>query len=228
MRRIQSNNLSQNSLDSLAEFVRDTGLKPGDRLPSERELADNLGVSRPIVREALGRWAALGVIETRNGRGTYLKQSVGPGSTHVVFTMAGERQALLQVLEVRQALETEAAALAAARASEEQVDELWRLLEAVEEAYDRVGDAPDEDWAFHQAVYRAAGNPLFLQFIDGVVTLFHRFWENPLHQPDFARRGLPYHRTLVERIAARDPEGAREAVRKIIGITGEDLRRENA
>ncbi|HWG85874.1 MAG TPA: GntR family transcriptional regulator, partial [Deinococcales bacterium] len=60
---MQSNTLSQNALDALAEFVRDSGLQPGDRLPSERELSENLGVSRPIVREALGRWAALGIVE---------------------------------------------------------------------------------------------------------------------------------------------------------------------
>jgi DNA-binding FadR family transcriptional regulator len=223
MRRLQPASLSQNILDALAEYVQDEGLKPGDRLPAEREIADRLGVSRPIVREALGRWAALGVVETLNGRGTFLRAAVAPGTTHLILSVPGEREALLQTLELRRALETEAAALAAERATAAQVAELWQLLEAVESAYDRVGDAPEEDWAFHQAVYRAAHNPLFLQLIEAVMGLFHRFWENPLGKPDFGRRGLRHHRTLVECIAAKDPAGARAAVSGIIEVLREDL-----
>ena len=223
MRRLQTASLSKNILDALAEYVQEEGLRVGDRLPAEREIADQLGVSRPLVREALGRWAALGVIETLNGRGTYLRAAVAPGTTHLILSVPEEQETLLQTLELRRALETEAAALAAERATPEQMSELWQLLEAVETAYAKVGDAPDEDWAFHQAVYYAAHNPLFLQLIQAVMTLFHRFWENPLGRPDFGRRGLRHHRTLVECIAARDASGARAAVGGIIEVLREDL-----
>ncbi|HEX2864652.1 MAG TPA: FadR/GntR family transcriptional regulator [Deinococcales bacterium] len=224
MQRLKTVSLSSNILDALAVFVIETGLQPGDRLPAERSIAETLGVSRPIVREALGRWAALGVTETRNGRGTYLRTAVTPGQTHLILTLPAERDRLLQVLEVRRALEAEAAALAAERATPEETEELVRLIGEVEAAYDRDGDAPSEDWAFHRAVYRAAHNDLFLQFIDNAGELFHRFWENPLNQPDFARRGLPFHRRLVEAIQRRDPPAARACVEAILRVTEEDLR----
>lgn len=225
IRRIKPVTLSANTLEALAEFVRESGLKVGDRLPAERVIGKHLGVSRPIVREALSRWAALGVVETINGRGTFLRRAVEEGTQHVVLTLGTERERLLELVEVRTALETEAAALAALRATPEQVQGLWEALEAVERAYALRNDAPEEDWAFHLKVYQATGNPMFERFIEAFHSLFHRFWENPLNQPEFAKRGLPYHRALVESIAGRDPEAARAAVRMIMKILKEDLSR---
>jgi DNA-binding FadR family transcriptional regulator len=226
LRRIEPSLLTKGVLTELASYIERTGLEQGDRLPPEREIAQRLGVSRPLVREALGRWSALGLVETINGRGTYLRAPIAPDQQPVVFVINPERETLLHTLEIRRALEPEAAALAASRATPDQIDALDALLVKVEEAYRVAGDAPDEDWAFHQAVYRASGNPMFIQLIDGVRGLFHRFWENPLGRPDFARRGLTHHRTLVERIRARDPVGAREATLRILGVLEEELRAE--
>lgn len=223
MQRLKPVSLSSNILEALVAYVQEMGLRPGDRLPAERIIAETLGVSRPIVREALGRWAALGVVDTLNGRGTYLRVAVSPGQTHLVLTLPAERDRLLQILEVRRALETEAAGLAARRATPAEVVELRRLMALVEQAYASQGDAPQEDWAFHRAVYRAAHNDLFIQFIDNASDLFHRFWENPLRVPDFARRGLPFHHDLVEAIARRDPGAAKACVEAIIRVTEEDL-----
>lgn len=225
MKRLKVSTLPANILEALAGFVEEMRLQPGDRLPAERLIAERLGVSRPIVREALGRWAALGIVETKNGRGTFLRQPITATTRHVVLPISDERSQLLETMEVRLALESEAAALAARRASPEQIAGLWRLLEAVERAYAERNDAPDEDWAFHLAIYEASGNPMFSRLIQGLGQGFHRFWENPLHQPDFARRGLPYHRMLAERIADRDPEGARTAVRLIMQVLREDVER---
>lgn len=223
MRPRESRQNSNGVLEGLASYIRSSGLQVGQRLPAERELALQLGVSRPLVREALGRWAALGVVETINGRGTFLRAPVTLRAEYLVVSVNVERRTLLETLEVRRALETEAAALAAERATPEQIDRLDTLLVAVEQAYERVGDAPDEDWAFHQALYEASGNPLFLQLIQGLLTMFHRFWENPLNKPDFARRGIRYHRDLVEQVRARNPDGARAAVLQIINVLQEEL-----
>ncbi|MBN1285923.1 MAG: FadR family transcriptional regulator [Anaerolineae bacterium] len=213
----------QSVLDALAQDIRRNGLRVGDKLPPEREIAEHLGVSRAVVREALRHWATLGVVEKITGLGTFLRVPVTPDAEHFVVTLNPDRQVLLQTLEIRRALETEAAALAAVRATPGQIDELERLLEAVEAAYEQFDDAPEEDWAFHQAVYVASGNPLFVQLIEGILDLFHRFWQNPLNQPDFARRGLPQHRILVERIRAHDPEGARRATLDILQILEDEL-----
>ena len=223
MRRVEPIRLSESVLVELADYVQTSRLSVGDRLPPEREIALRLGVSRPLVREALGTWAALGIVEKRNGRGTFLRSAIGRDTRHLIVAVQPERQTLLQTLEIRRCLEPEAAALAANRATPAQIANLEHLLQAVEDAYERVGDAPAEDWAFHQAVYEATGNPLFGQLIVGFYEVFHRFWENPLGRPDFARRGLVHHHTLVERIRTHDPGGARAATLDILQVLEEEL-----
>lgn len=210
-------------LESLAGFVHEANLAVGDRLPPERDIAQQLGVSRALVREALQRWLALGYITRKNGRGTFLARPI-PRDAHLMVVHLGtDLQSLLATLEIRRALEPEAAALAARRATPAQVDHLRGLLAGIEAAYAARGDAPDEDWAFHQAVYETSGNPLFSQIITTIHHSFRRFWENPVQRPDFARRGLVFHRDLIEAIAAGDPDAARAATLRILQVLEEDL-----
>src|SRR5215468_1430347 len=211
-------------LDAIAGFIVERGLKPGDRLPPERELCERLKVSRPTVREALKRWAALGILEMRVGSGTYLRVPVAPGALHFAFTGQLGDVHLQRTPEVRRALEGEAAELAALRATDESIAEIRRRLEHMEHVHLRYGDAPEEDWEFHLSVYRAAGNPLFVQIVGQLHTALHRFWEHPFGKSDFARRTFPMHRQLYEAIAARDPAAARRVTLDIIRIVEEDLR----
>jgi GntR family transcriptional regulator, transcriptional repressor for pyruvate dehydrogenase complex len=211
-------------LDAIAVFILDRGLKPGDRLPPERELCERLKVSRPTLREALKRWAALGIVDMRVGSGTYLRVPVAPGAVHFSVTVQIEHLHLQRTLELRRALEAEAAELAALRASDESIAEIRRRLEHMEYVHLRYGDAPEEDWEFHLAVYRAAGNPLFAQIVGQLHTALHRFWEHPFGKSDFARRTFPMHRQLYAAIAARDPAAARRVTLDIIRIVEEDLK----
>src|SRR5262249_49894174 len=211
-------------LDALAGFVAEHGLKPGDRLPPERELCERLKVSRPTLREALKRWAALGILDMRVGSGTYLRVPVAPGAVHFALTVQLEHVHLQRTLELRRALEAEAAELAALRASDEAIAEIRRRLEHMEHVHLRHGDAPEEDWEFHLSVYRAAGNPLFVQIVGQLHAALHRVWEHPFGQADFARRTFPMHRQLYESIAARAPPAARRVKSDIISIVEEDLR----
>jgi len=211
-------------LDAIAGFVVERGLKPGDRLPPERELCERLKVSRPTLREALKRWAALGILDMRVGSGTYLRVPVAPGAVHFALTVQLEHVHLQRTLELRRALEAEAAELAALRAGDEAIAEIRDRLEHMERMHLRYGDAPEEDWEFHLSVYRAAGNPLFAQIVGQLHTALHRFWEHPFGKSDFARRTFPMHRQLYEAIAARDPAAARRVTLDIIRIVEEDLR----
>lgn len=214
--------------NALIDYVTSEGLVPGDRLPTERVLSDRLEVSRATVREALTRWEGLGLVERLQGSGTYLKAAVSKSMLHLPITLArgNDLQSLLATLEVRRALESEAASLCAERASDAEIGIIREKLKIMEDAYrDRPGRSAEEDWHFHQAIFRASGNALFEQLISAISELFHRFWEHPLNVHDFGEASFPFHRTLFERIEARDPAGARLEVFKIISSVEDDLRR---
>ncbi|HZW99267.1 MAG TPA: FadR/GntR family transcriptional regulator [Trueperaceae bacterium] len=211
-------------VESLARFVTEAKLQVSDRLPAERDLAIALGVSRPVLREALKRLEALGVIEPRPGSGTFLRTTLSPNHTHLVVQVDLERESLIQLLELRRALESEAAAMAAARAPDEAIANLGGLVDQLEDEFRRTGDNPESDKAFHMALYVLAENRLFWDVITPVWEQLETFWQYPLGKRDFAKRTLPLHRELYERIRARDPEGARKVVHRMFEIVEEDLR----
>ncbi|MER8864571.1 FadR family transcriptional regulator [Mesorhizobium sp. M0751] len=215
-------------LKALAGFVMREALGPGQKLPTERILAERLKVSRNTVREALTRWEGLGLVERRQGSGTYLKGVVSLDMLHMPLTLAGGNDftSLMQTLEIRRALEAEAAALCAVRADQAEIAEIARKLDIMEQAFHtRAGMSAEEDWEFHQSIYRSSGNPLFEQIIAAMHELFHRFWEHPLGVRDFGHASFPYHRSIYERIAAHDPEGARAEALKLIATVEDDLKR---
>jgi GntR family transcriptional regulator, transcriptional repressor for pyruvate dehydrogenase complex len=212
---------------ALAKYVTSAGVLPGGRLPPERVLAEQLEVSRATVREALKQWEGLGIVEMRKGSGTYLKRTISPDSVHVPLIVAGSDIAsLLHALEVRRALEGEAAAICAERATREEVAHILDKLETMERAFvERGGRSADEDWEFHLTLIRTTRNPLFEQIIGAIHGLLHRFWEKPLGIADFGHASFPFHRTMVEAIARHDPTAARGEALKLIACTEYDLRR---
>jgi DNA-binding FadR family transcriptional regulator len=215
-------------LKALVGCVGAEALQPGEKLPTERILAERLKVSRNTVREALTRWEGLGLVERRQGSGTYLRAAVSADMLHMPLTLAGGHDftSLMQTLEIRRALEAEAAALCAERASLGDIAEIERKLDIMERAFrTRDGMSAEEDWEFHQAIYRVSGNPLFEQIIAAMHELFHRFWEHPLGVRDFGHASFPYHRTIYQCIAARDPRGARAEALKLIATVEDDLKR---
>lgn len=215
-------------LKALAAFVRQEALTPGGKLPTERILAERLKVSRNTVREALTRWEGLGLVERRQGSGTYLKAEVSPDMLHMPLTLPGGQdfESLMHTLEIRRALEAEAAALCAERATKESVAFIHARLEIMERVFfETEGAQSDADWEFHQAVYRASGNRLFEQIIAAMQGMFHRFWEHPLGVRDFGHASFPYHRTMFERIAAGDAAGARAEALKLMATVEADLKR---
>lgn len=223
MRKATATHLSTSALESLSEFVVQNKIKIGERFPSERLISEQIGVSRPILREALKHWSALGIIETKNGSGSYLRRSVIPGDKHVILTVNAERERLLHALEVRRALEVEAAGLAARRRSAESLAHLQVCFDVLERAHQEKGDGPEEDWLFHLAVYRAAENPTLEQLVVSLQSLFHRFFEFPLGINAFAHRSWSFHRDLFEAIRDQNELAARASVNAILDIVQEDL-----
>jgi DNA-binding FadR family transcriptional regulator len=227
LRPIETETRDRAVVAALARFVSASGMGPGARLPPERELAERLQVSRATIREALKRWEGLGIIEMRKGSGTYLRQAVSPDSVHLPLTLTGSDVAsLLQTLEVRRAIEGEAAAICAERASADDIDRIVEKLEVMERTFiERNGHSADEDWDLHLTIIRTTGNPLFEQIVAAMHGLLHRFWEWPLGIADFGQASFPYHRTMVEAIVRRDAAASRNEALKLIACTEDDLRR---
>lgn len=223
MEKIQPVQLTEGALAALTTFVRESAVQVGDRLPAERVIAQQLGISRPILREALSRWAALGVIETRNGSGSFLRRQVEQGVSYVVLSISAERHELLKLLELRRALEVEAAGLAALRRTDEEAQHLRACYERADQIQGQGGSDPDADLAFHAALYEAAGNPYFKDIFTSLQGQFQRIFANPLHIHDFASRSWPIHLELLEAVERQDEASARACTARILDIVKADL-----
>lgn len=211
---------------AIGDHISRAGLKPGDKLPAERQLMAALAVGRSTVREVIRQMQTLGVVETRKGSGSYLLRAYSPDAIHLPLTIdtALLRDRLLQTLEVRRGLEVEAGALAALRNTPADLALIEEKLVEMERVHHIKGTAGREDLAFHLAIYDAARNPLFRQLLEQMREAFERFWHKPFDRPDFAARSFPFHRHLFEAIRDRDPARAQRITIAILAIVEDDIK----
>ncbi|MFZ5814413.1 MAG: FadR/GntR family transcriptional regulator [Bacillota bacterium] len=207
-------------VQQLAEMVRQGELKPGDRLPSERDLATAFGVGRPTLRQALTVLAQAGVVEIVPGSGIYLRKPVteapGGASHAMAMVLITESKDLLNMLELRIAIESEAAFLAAMRRTPEAVERLMAAYNALERAFTVRHEAIEEDYQFHCAVAAATDNPVFVKVMASLADLFLQMFrkttESLYHEPDRILANLQEHRAILEAIVDQRAEDAREAM----------------
>ncbi|KQY13744.1 FadR/GntR family transcriptional regulator [Rhizobium sp. Root482] len=211
---------------AVADYIQRSGLKPGDRLPAERELMATLAVGRSTIREVIRHFQALGVVEARKGSGTYLLRAVSGTTIHMPLSLetAHLRDLLLKTLEVRRGIEAEAGMVAARMRTAHDLTVIEEKLAEMERVQIAKGTSGPEDLAFHLAIYDATHNPLFKQLLEQMRGAFEQFWDQPFNRADFARRSFPFHRTLFNAIAAGDPESARAETLKILAIVEEDIK----
>ncbi len=210
---------AEGSTEQVVAFVRgliDRGrLRPGDRLPAERELATQIGVSRPSVRAGLHALAAMGVVRSRHGSGTYIP--AGPpllGSEPLSFLAALHGFTREEMYEARRILEVESAGLAAQRATS---DHLATLAEEVAGLFAN-RDNPNlflvHDINFHRAVADAAGNAIVGALVGMVSALYYERRRETAARASEAdlRDAAEAHRRIYQAIRHRDPEAARQAM----------------
>jgi GntR family transcriptional repressor for pyruvate dehydrogenase complex len=197
----------------LARQVQQGELKPGDRLPTEPQLAAAHGVSRTVVREAVHQLKSRGMLLSRQGLGVFV--AAPPAHQPLDFdpSILGSLDAVMQIVEVRRALEGEMAALAARRATRAQVLALRRALKAIDDAVAAGRDGVDEDLAFHHCVAEATGNPQFtrlLGFLEQYLREAMRVTRgNEARHVRFRDAVRSEHHALVDAIAAGDVARAR-------------------
>jgi len=199
----------------LMQLVRGGAYPLNTRLPTEPQLAAQFGVSRTVIREAISRLKSEGMVETRQGSGTIVLDP--KRNTFRIDALGGQLEARA-VQEVRCGLESEMAALAAARCTDTQVARIQRALRRIDDAVADGGDGVAEDMAFHAAIADAAQNPLLtslLEFIGhalrDVITITRT---HEARRSDFIRQVEAEHAEIAQAIARRDIEGARQAALK--------------
>jgi GntR family transcriptional repressor for pyruvate dehydrogenase complex len=197
--------------------------KPGQRLPSERALAETLGVGRSVIREALKSLTLLGLIQVRPGDGTYL-QDRGSDFLPASFEwglLLGDRQ-IEGVIEARRELEVVLAGLAAERRTDTHVDELRHLLAGMKSAVDRTAFV-EADVAFHLKIAEAARNPILQQMLSSTQSLLRAWVLRVVESQGDTEPSYREHTPVFAAIKEKDPEAAKAAIRTHLQKAGHRL-----
>ncbi|MYW63290.1 FCD domain-containing protein [Streptomyces sp. SID8379] len=215
----QRGTVTERAIEQIKAMIGGGSLEPGQRLPTERDLAAQLGISRSSIREAIRALTVLGVLEARHGSGIYVTQ-LEAGDLLETFGVVADLSRgpqLVELLEVRRILESTATALAAARITRAGLAEVEEHLAAME-ATDDPEEILSHDLAFHRAIVAAAGNETMAAILEGLSsrTFRARVWRGYQEEGAFERtrrEHLRIHRALV----AHDPEAARAAAAAHVG-----------
>jgi GntR family transcriptional repressor for pyruvate dehydrogenase complex len=223
---VRTSRLYEQIVQQVEESIHKGALKPGNQLPPERELAQQFGVSRTAVREAVKALREKGLVEAYPGRGTF----VTDGTSHAIrqsldrMIRIGQPEGSTHLAEVREILEPEIAALAATRADAENLTSMREAVSIMDKAK-RDSDAFIEaDLDFHLALAEAAANPLILSLIDSIVGLLREQRLRIFQVEGGPERGQYHHKRIMEAIERHDPLGAREAMKAHLRQVREDCR----
>jgi GntR family transcriptional regulator, transcriptional repressor for pyruvate dehydrogenase complex len=206
---IERTPLYKQILERIQQLVESGDIVPGDQLPSERELAVQLGVSRTSLRQALTALQAVGMIEIRHGAGAYLI-ATEPEQTvqSLAVALAEQNRRLPEAMEARMALERFIAGLAASRRTAADIKRARRALEDMQREIEdgKLGTEADAD--FHQALCRAAHNNVMQQLMETLKEPMARIREESLSQPQRPHRSLAAHWRILEAVEAGDASAA--------------------
>jgi GntR family transcriptional regulator, transcriptional repressor for pyruvate dehydrogenase complex len=207
----RSRRLYEDVGERLGEFVRESGMAPGDQFPAERELANRLHVSRTSVRQSFVVLQALGFIVVRHGEGVFLRRTRGFGES--LAKLLERRRRLPDVLEAREALEVKLAELAAAHRGEDDLTAMRAALNQMDAEVSAGGLGTEGDAAFHHAIALAARNEVLLHLIDAMAEVIQESRVESLSEPGRPPRSLVAHRRILAAIESQSTKLAAEAMR---------------
>lgn len=203
----------------LLAHIRTTGLRPGDRLPPERELAARLGVSRASIAQALVALEILGVVNVRHGNGAVIVSLI---SDHqVVEALRAHASRLPDVIEARAALEVKLASLAATRRTPADLAAIDDALEVMRHEIESGGRGIEGDEAFHAAVTAAGHSSLLERLMQEISDLIAESRVESLGQPGRPTQSLAGHRAIAEAIRAGDAAAAAAAMEAHISLVSD-------
>lgn len=205
--------LSQVVADQISDLIMSGELDEGDRLPSERELAEEVGVSRTVVREAIKLLRAAGLLRVRVGIGSFvtlpsrniLEEPLSRFSTP-------ERRKITELIQLREAIEPPITALAAQNATSKDIAKLEQAIEEMQANLTNPHEYIVADNVFHNTLAEATQNSLFQLIVHSIVDLLQESRRFAVSSPGAAERSSHHHRQILEAVKAKDVEGAQEAM----------------
>jgi DNA-binding FadR family transcriptional regulator len=218
VKTIRTQRLYEQIAAQIEDLVRQGEFKPGDRLPSEAELARTLGVSRPSVREAMIALETAGLVEVLTGSGTFVRE-VAPAHLSLPWVKGSEPgPGLLEQFQTRQIIEPELAALAAKVATEKEVATLGVIVDRMERKLGTQESLHPDHFEFHVALAQASGNLI----LAGVMRTLFVSYDDPMwstlrtraYMVDNLRKGIAFRRNLVTALTQHDASEARRVVRR--------------
>lgn len=215
LRPIKARTRDMEVIDALIEMIEAAGLKVGDQLPPENELAKRLGVGRSTIREAMKSWQSMGIVTRNKGAGTILAAEVSSNSIHVPLTLKLEAESLLRTHAVRRPLEIEASRLAALNASAADREAIALRSEELLAVHGAGEDWRAADARYHAAIHAASGNPLFGQLISQLQSAFHSIYDAPFGDAYLGESSIPVHAELTRAILDGNADDADQIMREI-------------
>ncbi|WP_205474486.1 FadR/GntR family transcriptional regulator [Nocardioides sp. SYSU D00038] len=209
--RLLRTRLYEQVAEQITAWIEANGLRPGDKLLPERELAARLGVSRATLSQALVALEVIGVVTVRHGDGTIVTEA-GRGQGRIVDAIRAHAHRLPEIIETRDALETKIAMLAATRRTDDDLARIDDALAAMEADIDGGGRGVEGDERFHGAVTAAAHSLLLARLMGEIGDLIRESRIESLSQPGRPRDSLAGHRAIAEAIRAGDPAAAAAAM----------------
>jgi GntR family transcriptional repressor for pyruvate dehydrogenase complex len=220
--RVRRQRLSEQVAGQIQELIVTGGLKPGDKIPPERELAEQLGVSRTVIRETIKALQERGLVKVLTGSGSFVSR-VEPEtvSQSIGLFVSGYRGAFRSLFEVRNMLEVEIVRLAAERASEEHVEQLHSSLSKMRNALSRGGHTTDwledfvqADLSFHRVLAQATNNSLLPLLLAPITDLLLELCRKASSIPGAPETAIVYHQNILECVRSGDSQTSQELMRE--------------
>lgn len=212
--QLSSRRLYEQLAERIRRLILNGALTPGDRLPTERVLAQDYGVSRTVVREAVKTLQQDGLVEVRAGLGTFIVDETDRAFSQSLSLLMSVNLSdkLLDVVEIREILEVRMAALAATRARSSDIDSMRTAVAVMDDSLDDVSEFIKQDHAFHLALAEATQNAVMPLLISSIVDLLQQLRSRTALVDGSLERGQIHHKRILRAISRGDADAAQKAM----------------
>lgn len=209
----------------IQDYIKQEGLVPGDKLPSQASLIEMMGVSRTSLREAIKTLEAKNILEVKNGKGIFVRDT----SDSVLLSQiefSKEKECFLEMLEARKILEKEIVRLVVKNVTDEELDKIGEVLSVIMEKYHRGEKQNKEDKQFHYMVYECSHNRVMHQLIQSISSMLDQCWNFPLDMESPFTETMPLHVDFYNALRARDVKKAQETSERILNMMVRDVEKQ--